>query len=120
MSEPLICAVRSANGECAAFLQERMPSNPDGPGSFPSTSRIEALAKRLFQVGNLLPGLAREEGNSPGLKSELLLYKANLKRLQQILPDVHANLRACRRRLEADRANLHAVRAWAETFKDTV
>lgn len=116
----LISAVRSANGEFVEFFREMMPSSSDRQGSFPSPSRFEALTKQLAKVGRLLGCLAFDERKSLELEPEILLYKAHLERLQQLLPDIHRELLAHRHRLEAGRVNLQAVRAWAEALKGTV
>ena len=115
----LISAVCSANSEIVEFFREMTPGSSDRQASFPSPGRIEALTKQLAKVGRLLACLALDERKSLELESEILLYKANLERLQQILPDVHRELHTHRRRLEEGRTNLQAVRAWAEALKDT-
>jgi hypothetical protein len=98
------------------YLHTVLASWVEDPGAA-GTLQFEALTlllTRLNIASQLLGGIAPGSPSDSQLEEEILTYRSNVEKLQELLPLIHRRLLADKARLEKARAHLQAATAWSD------
>jgi len=107
-------ALHSINDHLRVVLKQWAKA-PGEPGAL-LPEALNMLLARLSQAAELLKN--RSAGNRDAqVEKEVCDYRANVERLQELLPHIHNRLLAEKARLESVRAHLEAAAAWADARK---
>ena len=115
----LIQNLREANGRLSFWL-DSMVAVHDRP-VVASPEQIAGLLSELLRAGSWLSAEPLPTTGTDGdLNLELARYRANVERLRDLMPSIHRQLLAERAHLEAQRARVQSVTAWARASRQAL
>jgi hypothetical protein len=108
--------LRSANAQLANFFGRY--SGAPVLGTKEELAALLQVERTLRSVGALLKQ-GVQESEDRETRDELIIYRANLVRLQRELGDMQDSALASRARLFARQKHLHEAQAWCAASRDT-